>query len=333
MPEKSKDFVLRKVNAMFSFYNSFKRFLGVYPSTLLIALLLAVGCSGGGGSSRAGGAAQSTATNVNPEVTVDDGSSTQVIEGFTLQSKNIQGLPEYTHDETGIEFVLLPGDEFEMGSPENEEGRGSTEGPVHTVTLSPFLIAKYEVTQTQYESVMAGNIAGLDATPSRNYGKAPLNPERPVEQVSWEVLKAADGFLERTNLFLPSEAQWEYACRAGQPGPYSGTGVLDDMGWQFHNTGGSHHPVGTKQANQFGLFDMHGNVYEWCEDFANEDFYSTPEATNPDPVETSSRRESRVIRGGSFHTSQPNARSAARNLSSPKFPLFYVGFRPVMPLP
>jgi len=326
MPEKSKGFVLRKVNAMFSFYNSFKRFLGVYPSTLLIALLLAVGCSGGG-SSRAGGAAQSTATNVNPEVTVDDGSSTQVIEGFTLQSKNIQGLPEYTHDETGIEFVLVPGGEFEMGSPENEEGRRSTEGPVHTVTLSPFLIAKYEVTQAQYKAVMTGNTADLSPTPSYAEGD-----NRPVEGVSWIDLKAADGFLGRTGLSLPSEAQWEYACRAGSTGPYAGDGIPDDMGWYSSNSGKVTHNGGGKQANDFGLHDMHGNVFEWCEDVYNGNFYDSEFAYGPDPVATSGS-VSRVIRGGAFPYFALLARSADRRSNNPSRRFNYIGFRPVMPLP
>jgi formylglycine-generating enzyme required for sulfatase activity len=237
-----------------------------------ICLVLSVGCSGSGGSSSSPAPAGSLPT---------------VPDGFTHNGANAQGMHEYTHDETGIEFVLLPGGEFQMGSPDTEPNRLSNEGPVHTVTLSPFLIAKTEVTQAEYEAVMAGNTAGLSATPSSNSGVAPLNPQRPVEGVSFNDLQDDDGFLARTGLSLPSEAQWEYACRAGQAGPFSGTGELDDMGWFVGNAGGSHHPVGTKEANQFGLFDMHGNVFEWCEDVYNAGFYATPEAAGPDPVATS----------------------------------------------
>jgi formylglycine-generating enzyme required for sulfatase activity len=266
------------------------------------------------------------------EANEDESCAVQVIEGFTFQSENTQGLPEYTHDETGIEFVLLPGGDFEMGSPPTEAGRGTNEGPVHTVTLSPFLIAKYEVTQAEYEAVMTGNTAGLGPTPSFNFGTAPLDTERPVERVSFNDLKDPDGFLARTGLSLPSEAQWEYACRAGQAGPYSGTGVLDDMGWFSGNDGGSHHPVGTKNANQFGLFDMHGNVYEWSEDVYNDGFYATAAAAGPDPVATSGSRR-RVIRGGHFHVDASYCRSAFRFFNFPSFRIFFIGFRPARPLP
>ena len=252
--------------------------------------------------------------------------------GFTFQGTNAQGYDEYTHGSSGIRFVHLPGGEFEMGSPDTEEGRLSDEGPVHTVTLSPFLIAKYEVTQAEYEAVMAGH-ASLSWRPSENYGDAPRDPQRPVEDVSWNELKAADGFLDRTGLSLPSEAQWEYACRAGQSGPYSGTGDLDDMGWYRHNSGGSHHPVGTKQANQFGLFDMHGNVWEWCEDVYDSGFYNNVELRGgPDPVATSGS-EHRVFRGGDFLHYALNARSALRCYTNPTFRNFNIGFRPARPLP
>jgi formylglycine-generating enzyme required for sulfatase activity len=258
--------------------------------------------------------------------------SVQVIDGFTFQSGNTQGFYEYTHDWTGIEFVLLPGGEFEMGSPEGEGGRSTNEGQVHTVTLSPFLIAKYEVTQAQYASVMDGSTVGLGPTPSVNSGTAAASDQRPVEQVSFNDLQDADGFLARTDLSLPSEAQWEYACRAGQAGPFSGTGVLDDMGWQDQNSGGSHHPVGTKQANQFGLFDMHGNVYEWCEDFYNANFYNTDAATELDP-EATSGSGLRVIRGGRFDRNAALCRSARRAGNGPALRDGSGGFRPARPLP
>jgi formylglycine-generating enzyme required for sulfatase activity len=278
------------------------------------------------------GCTDPSAFNYNPAARVDDGSCEYfpTLEGFSFVAENAQGYAEYTHDETGIEFVLLPGGEFEMGSPDTEEGRSSGEGPVHTVKLSPFLIAKYEVTQAQYEAVMAGNLAGLNATPSGNYGNAPLDPERPVEQVSWNDLKAADGFLDRTGLSLPSEAQWEYACRAGQSSSYSVT--VDDMGWYSGNSGGSHHPVGTKQANQFGLFDMHGNVWEWCEDVYDSRFYNNVELRGgPDPVATSGSGN-RVIRGGLFFIFGSYCRSANR-LFFPSFRSDGFGFRPARPLP
>jgi formylglycine-generating enzyme required for sulfatase activity/DNA-binding beta-propeller fold protein YncE len=253
------------------------------------------------------------------------------VPGFTLVGTNAQGRLEYMHNPTGIEFVRVPGGEFDMGSLDSESGRNIIEGPVHRVTLSPFLIAKYEVTQAQYESVMAGH-ATLSATPSFNNGTAALDPERPVEGVSWDDLKDADGFLARTGLSLPSEAQWEYACRAGQPGPYSGTGNLDDMGWYGEGAGGSTHVVGGLAANQFGLHDTHGNVWEWCEDVYDGAFYEKAESAELDPVSTAGS-VFRVIRGGSFACVASNCRSAHRLSFVPIAGLNLFGFRPVIPLP
>ena len=147
------------------------------------------------------------------------------IEGFIFVEKNEQGYDEYTHDASGIRFVHLPGGEFEMGSPDTEVGRLSDEAK-HTVKLSPFLIAKYEVTQAAYATVMKDPPAFLSATPAYFGGE-----NRPVEQVSWNDLKHPDGFLGRTGFSLPSEAQWEYACRAGTTSAFAGNGILDDMGW------------------------------------------------------------------------------------------------------
>ena len=130
----------------------------------------------------------------------------EVILGFTFVETNQEGYPEYRHDSTDIRFVRLPGGSFDMGSPAEEPGHSPDQGPVHTVTLSPFLIAKYEVMQAEYESVMTGNTAGLEASPSSDKGD-----KLPVVRVSWDDLYLEDGFLERTGLVLPSEAQWEYA--------------------------------------------------------------------------------------------------------------------------
>jgi formylglycine-generating enzyme required for sulfatase activity len=252
------------------------------------------------------------------------------IAGFTFVETNAQGYPEYTHDSSGIRFVRLPGGSFEMGSPASETGRGTNEGPVHTVSLSPFLIAKYEVKQSEYEGVMGGH-ATLSATPSENLGSAPASDQRPVEQVSWDDLKNADGFLHRTGLLLPSEAQWEYACRAGTPGPYGGNGVLDDMGWYDSNSGTTTHEVGGKQANHFGLHDMHGNVFEWCEDVCKSDFYAD-DVPGFDPV-LNSGSGLRVDRGGSFCRLARFARSAGRLGNVPSARSSHLGFRPARPLP
>ena len=259
------------------------------------------------------------------------------LEGFTFTGENAQGYPEYTHDQTGIVFVLLPGGEFQMGSPANEPLRDPDEGPVHTVTLSPFLIGKYEVTQAEYEAVTGVN-------PSFFVG----NTQRPVDTVSWSDLKLADGFLALTGLELPSEAQWEYANRGGtrttfffgddcnsddcDPCP-----TADDFMWWCGNAGGSTHPVGQKLANPFGLHDIHGNVWEWCEDVFDGTFYSSPEAAGPDPVATSGS-PARVIRDGGWSGFTWFSRSADRFSSLPFLrgfdsSNFRYGFRPVKTVP
>ena len=130
---------------------------------------------------------------------------------------------------------------------------------------------------------------------------------------------------------LPSEAQWEYACRAGTSGPYAGNGVLDDMGWYDGNSGRSTHDVGGKQANQFGLHDMHGNVSEWCEDAFNRSFYSDPAALGPDPLSLTGSG-GRVFRGGSSNHSARFTRSAFRFNFPPSFRSRGVGFRPARPV-
>ena len=259
------------------------------------------------------------------------------VAGFTFVETNASGYPEYTHDASGIEFVWLPGGSFHMGSPADEPVRASDEGPVHTVSLRPFLIAKYEVTQAEYASVMRAPPAGLTATPSENAGPGPASEQLPVESVSWDNLRHPDGFLARTHLSLPSEAQWEYACRAGTSGPFAGTGNLDDMGWYTGNTSGTTEDVGGKLANQFGLHDMHGNIYEWCEDVFKGDFYAD-DVPDFDPVSTADTGY-RVVRGGSFNRNARAARSAYRSQDGSDFDFFpsvrfnFLGFRPVRQLP
>jgi formylglycine-generating enzyme required for sulfatase activity len=247
--------------------------------------------------------------------------------GF-VQTNSTTGLDEYTHNQTGIEFVLLPGGAFEMGAQSTDPSGANydpdaqpEESPVHTVTLSPFLIAMTEVTQAQYQAVLTGH-ATLSTAPSNFSGDY-----LPVEQVSWDDLKDADGFLARTGLALPTEAQWEYACRAGTSGPIAGTGILDEMAWYLGNSSSTTHDVRGKTPNAFGLFDMHGNVWEWCEDFYNSTFYSDPSAAGPDPVFSGSGSD-RVYRGGSWGNSAGDVRAAFRSWNAPGTRLDHLGFRP-----
>jgi formylglycine-generating enzyme required for sulfatase activity len=269
------------------------------------------------------------------------------IAGFTFVGCNVQGYPEYSHDQTGIIFVLLPGGKFNMGSPENEPYHAGDEDPVHEVTLSPFLIAKYELTQGQWHVVMGDYPSYFDGT--KDWTGNPVDPpddrdSLPVEQVSWDDIQ---GFEEKSGLTLPTEAEWEYAARAGTEAAFSfGSGEScadwtcggtcdewDGFMWYCGNSGDRTHEVGTKAANAFGLHDVHGNVWEWCEDVYDGAYYSKPEAAGPDPLSTSGS-VNRVLRGGCWGGYAWYCRSAFRNGDGPWDRSFYLGFRPaVWPLP
>ncbi len=225
-------------------------------------------------------------------------------------------------DGVTLEFVKIPAGSFMMGSPKDEEGRYGGEGPRHTVTISkPFYLGICEVTQEQYAAVMGRN-------PSRFKGA-----ERPVEGVSWndavgfcEVLSKKTGHEVR----LPTEAEWEYACRAGTTTRFSFGDDSDDLGvyaWYCSNSDEETHPVGQKKPNPWGLHDMHGNVWEWCEDWYEN--YADEEAK--DPAGPSSGKY-RVRRGGSWYNLPRHCRSARRSGDDPGRRFHFHGFRVVVPL-
>jgi formylglycine-generating enzyme required for sulfatase activity len=211
-----------------------------------------------------------------------------------------------------IEFVTIPAGQFDMGSNTGY----SDEKPVHRVVISKsFQLGKYEITQGQWKAVMGSN-------PSYFTGDDNL----PVEQVSWNDVQL---FIDKMNARndgyryrLPTEAEWEYACRAGTTGDYAGN--LDQMGWYSSNSGGRTHAVGTKTPNPWGLYDMHGNVWEWVQDWYGYGAY--PSGTVTDPTGPSSGSY-RVARGGSWGGSAPYCRSARRSSSGPGLRSGSLGFR------
>ena len=197
-----------------------------------------------------------------------------------------------------MEMIYVAPGTFTMGSLSTEEGRPDNESP-HRVTLTKgFWLGKYEVTQEQWQSVMGTN-------PSHFKGK-----KHPIESVSWEDCRL---FIQRVNATLncgarlPTEAEWEYACRAGTTGAYGGNGDLNDMGWYGANSGGETHCVGQKQANAWGFHDMHGNVAEWCNDWYGYSYGG--DTTDPKGPASASCR---VVRGGSWFYIASCCRSAIR---------------------
>ena len=209
-----------------------------------------------------------------------------------------------------MEMVWCPPGTFMMGHPEDEDS-GVT---LHEVTLTKgFWMGKTEVTQAQWKSVMGNN-------PSEFKGD-----NLPVENVSWDDCQQ---FCKKTGLQLPTEAQWEYACRAGSTGPYAGTGNLEEMGWYVDNSDDETHPVGTKQPNAWGLYDMHGNVCEWCADWWGD--YPNDAVTDP---QGASSGWNRVVRGGSWCFDAGSCASSYRDYAcDPSDADNYVGFRLVRTL-
>jgi formylglycine-generating enzyme required for sulfatase activity len=230
---------------------------------------------------------------------------------------NAQGQAEYRHRRTGIVLVRVPGGTFWMGAqktdpdaPNFDPEAHESEGPVHEVTLSPFLIGKYELTQAEWVAVMGSNL-------SRFQG----DDRRPVEQVSFEGFQE---FEARTGLALPTEAQWERACRAGRP--TTAPGQPDEEGWYNRNCGGTTHPVGEKAPSALGIHDMHGNVAEACEDVDAPAFYSSPEARRLDPVSTVGSA-SRMIRGGCWRYDAADCGCSRRASLLSSLPCDILGFR------
>ena len=213
-----------------------------------------------------------------------------------------------------LEMVLVPAGKFMMGSPKKEVGRYDDETQ-HEVTLTKsFYMGKYEVTQEQWESVMGVN---------SSYSK---NAKYPVTNVSWEDCQE---FIKKLNsktaggYRLPSEAEWEYACRAGTSTAYSFGAKITPKDANYGDSGiGKPVEVGSYKPNNFGLYDMHGNGWEWCEDWFED--YPAGAVTDPKGPK---KEYTRVLRGGSFGHDGSGARSSGRNDFSPATRAQVAGFR------
>ena len=226
----------------------------------------------------------------------------------------------FTSHSTGIEFVLIPAGEFEIGSSSKEEDRFPYECPVHKVAIeNSFYLGRSSVTQKQWKKIMGKN-------PSYFKGD-----DHPVEAVSW---KEAHKFVKKLNekegidkYRLPSEAEWEYACRAGAQTKYyfgNDESELSEYAWYAENSGGQTHPVGRKKQNPWGLNDMHGNVWEWVQDNWHENYNGSPPDGSAWEDENGSYR---VSRGGSWYCDAGLCRSASRFKRNPDSHIGNLGFR------
>lgn len=240
----------------------------------------------------------------------------------------------------GITFVLIPPGKFVMGSPETEAGRQSDEGPQHLVTISrPFYMSIGPVTQQQYKDVTGHNPAYFDQ-------EAGGGTAHPVDSVTWFnaidfCRRLSSRFEEREAgrlYYLPTEAEWEYACRAGTSTPFAFGMSLSSTQANFNGenpygkgiVGPSRQqttPVGTYWPNTFGLFNMHGNVWEWCADFYSETYYGVSPDRDPLGPRSGNRR---VLRGGNWTSTGKDCRSARRGNNEPTAATQFGGFRVVM---
>jgi formylglycine-generating enzyme required for sulfatase activity len=236
----------------------------------------------------------------------------------------------------GMEFVPIPAGRFLMGSPNSDRDARDFEKPQHKVTISrPFWLGRYEVTQAEWEAVLGGNPYVRDR--SNPYYNLPgmaeriTRPNHPAT-VLWNDAQAFISALNEreggARYRLPTEAEWEYAARAGTPTRYSfgdNDRDLERYAWYGGDfqTGG-HHPVGAKQPNPWGLHDVHGNVWEWVQDWYDPDYYARTPAIDPQGPEAGRER---VVRGGSWHATATSWRTAFRRDYDPDYRGISIGFR------
>jgi formylglycine-generating enzyme required for sulfatase activity len=248
-----------------------------------------------------------------------------------------------------IPLIEIPAGSFQMGSPPNEAERATDEGPQHEVTLQSFFMGQTPITQAQWREV-----ASWQPQEAERWGRK-LNPnpswfsdqadsdQRPVEQVSWhDAMEFCHRLSQRTgrHYTLPSEAQWEYACRAGTTTPFAFGATLTfelanyDANYTYDDGPRGEYqeqttPVGMFPANAWGLHDMHGNVWEWCLDHWHDSYEGAPSDGSAWLTPSASEKEQRLLRGGSWFDDPGNCRSAYRGLALPDIAHFSIGYRVV----
>ncbi len=232
------------------------------------------------------------------------------------RAKESAGEPQVVKTKTGIEMVVIPGGFFDMGSRKGE----SDESPVHKVWVSSFWMDRFEVVQEQFKKYQISDPSHFKS------------PDRPLEQMNWtdaalycNERSLAEGLepcydeetwqcsFQANGYRLPTEAEWEYACRAGTTTKYSfgnDARKLKTFTWYAANSAGKTHPVGQKKPNPWGLYDMHGNVAEWCNDFYSENYYRQSPEKNP---KGTAKGKERVLRGGAWNSTPDSIRSSCRS--------------------
>jgi sulfatase modifying factor 1 len=274
-----------------------------------------------------------TKITVNVPMNAETGDVWVVVNGIESNRKNLN----IDKVETLLSFVQIPAGTFQMGK---DVDNPWDVAPVHDVTIDfDFYMSTTEITQLQWKKVMGGS------NPSKiEY----VGDNKPVQQVTWHRavefcnrLSDMEGLekcytingedvscdFSKNGWRLPTEAEWEYSCRAGNDDiDFGGTGIINDMGWYNGNSGNDIHEVAQKEANAFGLYDMHGNVYEWCWDWYATNYYSESPEVNP----TGSDEEiEKVLRGGSFNNNSTLCNSWVRMSANPTLFNYNWGFRVV----
>ena len=272
--------------------------------------------------------AASPPTQSQPEIKID------------RQPKQITFCKEPLSKKVDLELVQIPAGEFLMGSPEDEFDRAESESPQHLVKVPEFWMGQYPVTQSEWRSVAGFPKVNQDLKPSPSKFKG---NRRPVEQVSWlDAVEFCDRLSQRTGRAyrLPSEAEWEYACRAGTTTPFHFGETIDTevanydgnyvygrgQKGEYRNTTTPVDQFGV--ANPFGLCDMHGNVFEWCLDHWHNNYKKTP--TDGSAWLNENENQYRVYRGGSWYYDPRSCRSAYRDHDAPDIRDYLIGFRVVV---